>query len=372
MTRGREEHLSSDDLKCLLAPEALDVPSSLRDHLKTCSACRERLYSRASEGDNLKLLGIRSRGRGPDCYSPRDWTELAAGIVSAENAQPMLHHAAQCDACGQELKSALADLHDDAGDDVSQITSGLSDPDFPSRMAETLTQRGEKSRMRTMAPRPALRRLWSAAAALAIAIASIGYWLMRDRDPGVMLAQAAAEHRRLPIRISDAPYAPSGAQRSGDNGAPAVLAEAEAAILRKLERDPENLLWLRYRSRVELLRGRYRPAVSVLGAAADDPRSRSSVLVDLGTAWLAQGLTSQRPDELQQALGYLSEALEREPANPVARFNRAIAAERLSLLDSAETDWNLFLAQDSGSGWAAEARTSLERVRQKKTAGAKQ
>jgi tetratricopeptide (TPR) repeat protein len=300
--------------------------------------------------------------------------ELAAGIVAAEHAQQMLQHATQCDNCGQELKSALADVGPDVGDsssdDISQTTPILSDPEFPHRMAAALTRGPEESTIRTMPARPVARRMWLAAAAVTIAIVSAGYWLTRERDPGVMLAQAAAEHRMLPIRIPDAPYAPSRAERSAETSTPAVLAEAEAAILRKLERDPQNAHWLRYRSRVEILRGRYRAAVAVLSAAADDPKSRVAVLLDLGTAWLAQGLASQRPDELQRAIEYLSETLEHEPGNPVARFNRAVAAERLSLLDSAEADWSFYLTRDSGTGWAGEARAGLERIRQKKNVGA--
>jgi tetratricopeptide (TPR) repeat protein len=298
--------------------------------------------------------------------------ELAAGIVSAERAQQMLEHATQCDDCGQELKSALADLGDHPNEDLSPTTPILSDAEFPRRMAATLTRGTEESsRAQTIPSRPAARWIWATAASVTIAILSWGYWLTRERDPGVMLAQAAAEHRRLPIRIPDALYAPSRAERSAETSTPAVLAEAEAAILRKLERDPENVRWLRYKSRVEILKGRYRAAVSILRAAADDPKSRASILLDLGTAWLAQGLASQRPDELQRAIEYLSEALKHEPANLVARFNRAVAAERLSLLDSAEADWNFYLTRDSSTGFAGEARAGLERIRQKKTIGAK-
>jgi tetratricopeptide (TPR) repeat protein len=283
--------------------------------------------------------------------------ELAAGILPSAEAGRMLEDAAHCDCCGQILKSSVEDFQDD------EAATFLADPAFPGRMAASLMKHSRPNRF------PAAWS-WAAAAVLALAIASTGYWLMRERDPGTMLARAAAAHRMLPIRIPDAPYSPLDVQRSANTGTPAMLAEAEALILRNLERDPGNVRWLRYKSRVELLRGRYRASLSTLSTDTNAPEFRAAILVDLGTAWLAQGLASQRTDELQRALGYLSEALDREPANSVARFNRAIAAERLSLLDSAETDWRLFIDSDCNSGWAGEARANLERVRQKKTVGA--
>jgi tetratricopeptide (TPR) repeat protein len=367
MTPGREEHLSGSDLERLMAPDPESVPATVREHLMACTACRDRLLRHVSHGEGLKLLAMRSIGPGPDCYSEHSWKEFASAVLPDKQAGAMLQHAAHCDICGQALKSALEECEDDAREGISETVP--ADPAFAPRMAARLLSRPRVRSDRLKASGLGFRWAW-VAAGLALVIASSAYWLVRDRDPGTMVAQAAAENRMLPIRIPDAPYAPTRAERSVETGTSAALAEAEAAVLRKLERDPDNAEWLRYRSRVEILRGRYRAAVSILSPAADDPKSRASVLLDLATAWLAQGLGSQRPDELQRALGYLSEALEHDPANLVARFNRAVAAERLSLLDSAETDWNVYLARDSSSGWAAEARTSLARIRQKKTAGA--
>ena len=330
------------------------------------------MVSGGDEGRDLGLLGMRSAERGTECHSPEKWTEFAAGILPAEEARLMMNHAAYCDVCGQELKCALEDLQADPSDVISDFSSPQTDSEFPRRMASTLVRQSYQTPTRTIAPRFVARWAWAAAAAvLVVSIAATGYWLMRNHDPGTMLAQAAAQERQLPLRIPETPYAPVGVQRSSENGNPAILVEAEATILRGLERDPGNVQLLQYKSRVELLRNRYRSAISVLSASADDPRSRAGVLVDLGTAWLAQGLASQRAEDLQRALSYLSDALEQEPVNLVARFNHAIAAERLSLLDSAETDWGLYLEKDSSSGWAGEARANLERVRQKKTAGAK-
>jgi hypothetical protein len=374
MTPGSEEHLSGSDLERLTTPDPESVPATVRQHLTACSACRDRVLRHLSHGDGLKVLAIRTMGPGPECYSEHSWKEFASAVLPDEEARAMLQHAAHCDVCGQALKFALLeDGEDDAREGTSETVP--ADPDFAPRMAARLLSQPE---VRSGPPkrsdpfkRSGLAFQWAwAAAGLALVTGATVYWLLRERDPGTMLAQAAGEHRMLPLRIPDAPYAPNRAERSVETGTPAVLAEAEAAVLRKLERDPDNARWLRYRSRVEILRGRYRAAVSVLSPAADNPKSRASVLVDLGTAWLAQGLASQRPDELQRAVGYLSEALEQDPDNLAARFNRAVAAERLSLLDSAETDWNLYLARDSTSGWAAEARTSLARIRQKKTSGA--
>src|SRR5438034_264436 len=61
-------------------------------------------------------------------------------------------------------------------------------------------------------------------------------------------------------------------------------------------------------------------------------------------------LTTMRSGDTQQGLD----------APPAAYFNRALALERLHLVDAARKAWGDYLQRDSSSGWADEARQHLE------------
>lgn len=78
--------------------------------------------------------------------------------------------------------------------------------------------------------------------------------------------------------------------------------------------------------------------------------------VDLSAAHLARAERTWNPRDLLQALHYAGEALARERRNAAAWFNAALALQAFGLDWAADEAWNSYLAIDSRSEWAAEAR----------------
>lgn len=97
-------------------------------------------------------------------------------------------------------------------------------------------------------------------------------------------------------------------------------------------------------------------AVARLTRALRLSRRPVSLLVDLSGTHLVRAERTQNPRDLVQGLSYAREALSREPRNPAALFNAALALELLAIDEEAVLRWDAYLVVDSVSGWAEEAR----------------
>ena len=82
---------------------------------------------------------------------------------------------------------------------------------------------------------------------------------------------------------------------------------------------------------------------------------------DLAAAYLVRARRAEDPLDLLHALELLERGLELAPELPEARFNRALALERLQLQDLARDAWRAYLELDATSGWAEEASAHLAR-----------
>ncbi|HEX2080132.1 MAG TPA: hypothetical protein VHG08_20695, partial [Longimicrobium sp.] len=89
------------------------------------------------------------------------------------------------------------------------------------------------------------------------------------------------------------------------------------------------------------------------------------LLVDLSAVHLFRAQETQNHRDLLVSLNYARDALELEPRNPSARFNAALASEALCLDASADAAWSAYLAVDSTSPWADEARERRRRIRER-------
>lgn len=90
-----------------------------------------------------------------------------------------------------------------------------------------------------------------------------------------------------------------------------------------------------------------------LAALAD--RS-APVLADLAGALIVRAERAQAPRDLLEAYETADAAVVHEPRNLAALYNRALALDRFGLMDEAAKDWRAYLAADSTSAWADEAR----------------
>ncbi|MFL5381468.1 MAG: CHAT domain-containing protein [Longimicrobiaceae bacterium] len=80
------------------------------------------------------------------------------------------------------------------------------------------------------------------------------------------------------------------------------------------------------------------------------------LLVDLSGAHLVRAQQTRSSRDLVQGLSYAIEALSHEPRNRAALFNAALALESLAIDGQAVKAWDAYLATDSRSSWAKEAR----------------
>jgi CHAT domain-containing protein len=86
---------------------------------------------------------------------------------------------------------------------------------------------------------------------------------------------------------------------------------------------------------------------------ADRP---APVFADLAAALIIRAERTQTPRDLLEAFETAEQALESDPRNLGALYNRALALDRFGLVDEVARDWAAYLAIDSTSGWADEAR----------------
>lgn len=83
---------------------------------------------------------------------------------------------------------------------------------------------------------------------------------------------------------------------------------------------------------------------------------RDSLLVDLSGLHLARADRTQNARDVIQGLDYAVQALERDPRNVPALYNAALALDWFAIDEEALRAWNAYLAVDSTSPWADEAR----------------
>jgi len=105
-----------------------------------------------------------------------------------------------------------------------------------------------------------------------------------------------------------------------------------------------------------LVAGDAASAVKTLeSATAQDPTS-ARLQSDLAAAYFVRASQADEPADLPKALEAAETAITLERPPVEAWFNRALALERLHLVDAARKAWDDYLARDSTSGWADEAR----------------
>jgi hypothetical protein len=103
-------------------------------------------------------------------------------------------------------------------------------------------------------------------------------------------------------------------------------------------------------------------SISTLQTAVRLANRPAPVLADLAAAYLIRAERAHTPRDLLAAIEAAEEALEREPANRAALFNRALALQRFGLVEVAETTWRDYLMMDSVSAWAGEARRNMRQA----------
>jgi CHAT domain-containing protein len=104
-------------------------------------------------------------------------------------------------------------------------------------------------------------------------------------------------------------------------------------------------------------------SISFLQTASRVSERPAAALADLAAAHLVRAGRTQSARDLLEAVEAAERSLAAEPGNPVGLFNLALALEWLGVDEQARGAWRAFLAVDSTSGWAGEARDHLRAER---------
>ena len=109
--------------------------------------------------------------------------------------------------------------------------------------------------------------------------------------------------------------------------------------------------------------GRLDEAIDALRAAARVEPRNATIQSDLAAALLARGGRDQDPRSIVDAFTAADSAVVLDPKLREARFNQALALEWLQLRTDATAAWSSYLALDSRSPWADEARAHQRMLR---------
>jgi CHAT domain-containing protein/cytochrome c-type biogenesis protein CcmH/NrfG len=335
----------------------------------------------------IALLKPNARGtKGPQCPPGDVWLDIAAGFPN-QDSEKYLNHAAECDHCGPFLREVKEDFADDLTPEEALRVASLpsANTDWQRRLAHSLGTAPEDT-----TPEPAeptrltpswhgKRFSWKlpvlalAAIALTVIAVSVGVRLLREASIDQLLASAYTEHRTLEVRIPGAQHSPLRVERGATDSnleKPPSLLKAEALIREKLQKNPNDPTWLDARARADLLDGNYDSAVKTLlraqlGASDSARLLTDRLLTDLGSAYYLRGQSADHPLDYGNAIEALGKALAKNPNDPIALFNRALACEQLFLYSQAVDDWEHYLRLDPRGEWAQEAREHLDALKQK-------
>ena len=285
------------------------------------------------------------------CPDPEALAAFVDQGLRADEARQLEAHLAECDNCRLIVARVV--------DTQSAVLTADARTATPGRPGSS----------RRVLPFSRAHMVWGAGSLLAAAAVLTMMLNVGNRSMLAELAAAVGEERTVEARLSGFRYGPVRAPvRSGGSSAAAsdnwTLYAAAGKIRETAERDPSapNLHALGV---AHLVLGHYDEAVRAIEDAIAEEPEPPQYHSDLAAAYLARAKHLDRPDDLPRALGAAERAIKGNESLLEARFNRALALEALYLEDQARQAWEDYLARDSASGWAADARTHLQTLQQR-------
>jgi cytochrome c-type biogenesis protein CcmH/NrfG len=205
--------------------------------------------------------------------------------------------------------------------------------------------------------------VWAIAAGLVIALVGAAvFWITRRADPVKELAATAqaADMRTFEGRLTDFAYAPYRAERSPSAADNTAVAAAARGILSDVT--PQSAIDWHAAGVAHLLLGHDDAAVRALAHATQLAPDSATYRSDLAAARIGIATAREDPQELTRAFADAEGALQLDSHSTAARFNRAVALDRLGRTAEAVDAYNAYLAADPRSPWAGEARWRLDRL----------
>ena len=230
----------------------------------------------------------------------------------------------------------------------------------------------------TFTKRPKTR--WTAYVAIAaslIAIVSIGFIVWRalkpatDLNDGLVALQAAyREERPIEGRLSDFGYVPLPNQRGESAKVDYVQRDLAGALLIKARRDQPSSASHQAAGKYYLMLHQFAEAEKEFEAALALDPNNPKIHNDLGALFLQQCRTQIAREQNTQlescgrGLEEIQKALQLNNSLLEALFNRAVTFQLMNSPAQATTAWKDYLAKDSSSRWAEEARKKLKQLEQ--------
>lgn len=353
----------------------------------------------------------------PECPSDDALRQLAAGLTPDALATKLTQHAATCNHCGPLLRTyteifsddfspeeqaALANLQSSsagwqkttarrmleaaAGSTIEPSPTGANAAEADGSRTTAADKPDEKPpagrKISTAPDRKPFFWKWALVPASAAVVAStvlicgvvgFGVWYARRDTPEkveALLAQASTEQRNLEIRIPYAKYSEFHQKRSGDPTPLLQLPEssrkAADAISSHLKTHPDDPEWLLLSARWYLLDWQFKPAIEALEKIENKDPSRQSE-IDMVRAMALYEKAAYDPNEYGRAIDLLGTVLQKNPNDPIALYNQAVACEKAQNYVCAIDDWNRLLKIENDPGWSGEAQKHLNQIQEKKS-----
>jgi tetratricopeptide (TPR) repeat protein len=269
------------------------------------------------------------------CPEPEIIGSFAEGKLSGEELQSTLAHLETCDSCVEAAGMVSAML-------------------------------GTQPEVRSV-PR---RASWSWLAAAAVLVAVLGgtFYQRQQSAAGThsvqsLAAAAPTDERTIEPRLSGFPFAPFSRKRGnpgeGEESSSKIKIEGAAAEVLADTKGNRTANAAHATGLAMLVLDHPSEAVQELEPAARDSKDAAS-WNDLAAALYVSAQTREGEANLPKALEATDKAIALSPHDAEAHFNRALILSRLGRRQDAAAEWRAYLAIDSTSGWAAEARSKLE------------
>jgi len=323
--------------------------------------------------------------RGPLCPLPGVWIELAAGIHSSVSEE-YLAHATGCDYCGTLLRVAAADMSEELTQrEESQIAEMHSaTPEWQHQLATLMAGTVRPVATRSDASylphfsftKPIsitwrkTRWAWVLAGVFAFSVAIAAFMSIRARrahyqleEANRLIASAYTQQREILFRIPGAAHAPFSGNRGAKPKLPTALHLAYAAIDAAHTRGDEDPRWLVASANADILAAEYGNAIETLEAVTNGQKYIPGADLALATAYYERSIQNHSSFDLGNAREAIGHALEKEPLDPVALFNRARLDQEIGLYSNAIDDWNKYLKVESEGAWALEAQENLTKCK---------
>jgi len=352
-------------------------------HLSECSRCLEI----ALEAQRVQLGFLENLPASPEPHTGWPDAETIMSFAAGgapDNVRDIIQHVAHCDFCGSLLKRCKEDFSQDFSADEEK---------FLSELATSGKQWQQKFvRRHALVTQPSLirrvvaaigqiefgqrwRRLTAATALVALGVfgaleGPVIVDAIQLASARSLLVSASSEQANIEMRIPNARYTSFGKEMGGSpREKSAAWLEASAMIANAKKKNAGRLDrgWLQAEGLASLLEGT--PGSASRASTAFEKANAEGMDDPTLEIERAASYFESKPPDVGKAIDVLGSILKRPKLSPeerrVATFDLAIAYEGMNSWSLAVQTWDEYLALDSSSDWAKDARSRRDKAKSK-------